>query len=104
MGNITIKSVWQATVEEIVADLTYWGDHPIVISVTETGRIRVHMELYPEIYEDNTLKSALIRMGSHTNRINSDPVQDNTMVSEIWDDEDFLVLDWRDAKLPIQVQ
>jgi hypothetical protein len=43
-------------------------------------------------------------MGSHTNRINSDPVQDNTMVSEIWDDEDFLVLDWRDAKLPIQVQ
>jgi hypothetical protein len=62
------------------------------------------MELYPEIYEDNTLKSALIRMGSHTNRINSDPVQDNTMVSEIWDDEDFLVLDWRDAKLPIQVQ
>jgi hypothetical protein len=45
MGNITIKSVWQATVEEIVADLTYWGDHPIVISVTETGRIRVHMEV-----------------------------------------------------------
>ncbi len=105
MGNITIKSVWSATVEEIVSNLTYWEDPDldIVITETETGGIRVMRRDHSKSYGGNTIKEALIRLGIGEGLVNVDPQKYIE-----WEELDLrtgnsLVLDWRDADVPVQV-
>lgn len=103
MGNITIKPVWSATVEEIIRDLTHPEDMDttLMINHADNGKIWVNEWDGLRHAYHKTLKGALITFGLDTWRATTDPQK---MIE--WDELEelegnSLVLDWRDAKLPI---
>ncbi len=103
MGNITIKSVWSATVEEIIRDLTHPEDLDLdlVISAEEDGTIRVNRRDFSNSYTGDTLKGALIELGLSYYRERDPRKHIEWEELDILDGE-HLVLDYRDADLPVQ--
>lgn len=102
MGNITIKPVWQATVEEIVSYLTHWEDpySDIMIAETETGGMQATRHNNRKLYSGNTIKEALIKLGISEGLVDLDPQKYIEREGLNSRSDNSLVLDWRDADIP----
>lgn len=86
-----MKKVKDATVEELINDLTHWEDYDMCIVMNSTEDGGIHLEQYDSWRSyviGKTLKEALIAYGMKTWRKGMFPTGDP--------DEDAVALDWRE--------